>query len=358
MENLIDYGYTPILDTKGFMPARVIAVHRDRFEVICEKGNVFAKLKSGVYFYESDEEFPTVGDFVLIQYNESGDSLIVNTLERKSFFERKDPASKLHTSNESNLSQAVAANFDYVFILSSINNDFNISRIERYLTLAWQSGAIPVVLLTKADLKENYSEELKCVQEIAGNAMVHVISSVNGIGIDEIQDYFKPRKTSVFLGSSGVGKSSLVNKIAGYEIMKVNGIREDDSKGRHTTTHRQLIKLKSGAMIIDTPGMRELGMWAVDEGIAESFSDVDEFLGKCKFTNCTHTNEPGCRILEAIRNNELSEERWNSYLKILKDSVVIDKKSRAKMGKEFGRKMKKYKKEAKQIGKFRNGGSI
>lgn len=158
----MEYGYTPILDTNGYMSARVTAVHRERYEIICEKGFTYAKLKSGIYFQrenEVEEIFPTVGDFVLIQYNESGDSLIVKTLERKSIFERKDPSSKLHKSSESDVSQAVAANFDYVFILTSVNNDFNIGRIERYLTLAWQSGGIPVIVLTKCDLKNDYSKE-------------------------------------------------------------------------------------------------------------------------------------------------------------------------------------------------------
>lgn len=342
-----------MLDTEGYLPARITAVHRERYEIVTDRGYAFAKLKSGIYFAEEKEEFPTVGDFVLIQYNELGDSLIVKTLERKAIFERKDPSSKLHKSEESDISQAVAANFDYVFILTSINHDLNIGRIERYLTLSWQSGAIPVIVLTKADLKEYYSEELNKVVKVAGNAMVHVISSKSGQGIEELQEYFKPRKTIVFLGSSGVGKSSLVNKIAGFELMKVNDIREDDSKGRHTTTHRQLVKLDSGAMIIDTPGMRELGMWDVSEGIGETFKDIESLLGKCKFTNCTHTNEPGCRILQAIEDEELSEERWSSYLKILKDSVVIDKKTRALQGKEFGRSMKKFKKEMQRSGKYK-----
>lgn len=291
-----------MLDTEGYLPARITAVHRERYEIVTDRGYAFAKLKSGIYFAEEKEEFPTVGDFVLIQYNELGDSLIVKTLERKAIFERKDPSSKLHKSEESDISQAVAANFDYVFILTSINHDLNIGRIERYLTLSWQSGAIPVIVLTKADLKEDYSEELNKVVKVAGNAMVHVVSSKSGQGIEELQEYFKPRKTIVFLGSSG---------------------------------------------------MRELGMWDVSEGIGETFKDIESLLGKCKFTNCTHTNEPGCRILQAIEDEELSEERWSSYLKILKDSVVIDKKTRALQGKEFGRSMKKFKKEMQRSGKYK-----
>lgn len=350
MENLIEYGYTPILDTEGYMPARITAVHRERFEIVCENGFAFARLKSGVYYSDGSskksikEVFPTVGDFVLIQYNDSGDSLIVKTLERKSLFERKDPASKLHKNTDSDIAQAVAANFDYVFICTSLNNDFNVGRIERYLTIAWQSEAIPVIILTKADLKEDYSKEENAVRKIAGNAMVHIISSKTGMGIDELRDYFRPRKTIVFLGSSGVGKSSLLNKIAGKEIMKVNGIREDDSKGRHTTTHRQLIRLDNGAMIIDTPGMRELGMWYVEDGLSETFYDVERYLGKCRFSNCTHTVEPGCAILEAIENGQLDEDRWNSYRKISGDSVNMSMRDRMLRDKILGKDLKKYNK--------------
>lgn len=354
--DLLEYGYKPGYEYGNYLPARITAVHRERYEIVCNKGFLYAKLKTGVYYpegKEAEELFPTVGDFVLILFNELGDSLIVKTLERKSIFERKDPKSKLHRSVESNTSQAVAANFDYVFIVSSLNYDLNQSRLERYLTLSWQSGAIPVIVLTKEDLKEEYQEDLKNVQKIAGTAMVHVVSSKTGYGMDELNAYFKPGKTVVFLGSSGVGKSSLVNSIAGYEMMKVNGIRENDSKGRHTTTHRQLIKLDSGAMVIDTPGMRELGMWEVDEGIKETFGEIEELTGKCKFSNCTHTNEPGCAIRNAIEMGILSEDRWISYKKILEDAVVISKQDRAREGKEIGRQMKKFKKESRKQGKFR-----
>lgn len=354
MVDLKEYGYTPIFEQGDFIPARITAVHRERYEIVCSKGFLHAKLKTSIYYTKdqrTDELFPTVGDFVLIQYNESGDSLIVKTLERKSIFERKDPKSKLHKSAESNVSQAVAANFDYVFIVTSINHDLNNTRIERYLTLSWQSGAIPVIVLTKTDLKENHEEEVRSVQKIAGNVMVHAVSSKTGEGINELMEYFKPGKTSVFMGSSGVGKSSLVNRIAGFELMKVNGIREDDSKGRHTTTHRQLVKLESGGMIIDTPGMRELGMWAVDEGVKETFGEIEELICKCKFSNCTHTGEPGCAIRNAINEGTLSEDRWNSYLKIVEDAVVVTKRDRAREGKEIGKRVNKFKKEVKKARK-------
>ena len=171
--------------------------------------------------------------------------------------------------------------------MQSLNMDFNPKRLERYLTLAWQSGATPVILLTKADLVEDTWDYICQVERVAAGVNTHAVSAQTGYGLERLNAYLQPGKTLVFLGSSGVGKSTLVNALAGETIMTVNGIREDDSKGRHTTTHRQLIRLKSGAMIIDTPGMRELGMWEVSEGLADAFSDVEQFMGKCRFSDCT-----------------------------------------------------------------------
>lgn len=257
-----------------------------------------------------------------MNFNNSGDGQIVKTLERKTFFSRRDPT-------PGRGEQAVAANFDYVFILQSLNHDFNSKRLERYLTLSWQSGAVPVVILTKADLVESYDEQLNAAQKIAIGAKVFAVSAITGYGLDLLLEYLKPQKTIVFLGSSGVGKSSLVNALSGEVTMAVNLIRENDDRGRHTTTHRQMIMLKNGVMIIDTPGMRELGMWDVSSGLNEAFSDVEQFLGECRFTDCKHGNEPGCAINAAIESGELSEKRWESYQKLKREARFADRKSKA-----------------------------
>lgn len=339
---------------EGTMTARVVAVHRERYELICNKGFVYGRLKSSVYYNSVSETYPTVGDFVLIKYVETGDSIITKTLERRTVFLRKDPASKLHRSAESDICQAVAANFDYVFIVTSLNNDFSIGRVERYLTTAYQSGAVPVIILTKSDLIDDYSDMLSSLKEIAGNTKVHVISSKTGYGVDTLSNYFEPGKTMVFLGSSGVGKSSLINRLAGEEIMSTGSIREDDSKGRHTTTYRQLIMLDSGAMVIDTPGMRELGMWDASEGVKESFADVTKYFGQCKFRNCKHESEPGCTIKKAIEDGELTLKRWSDYNKIVSETeVVIDKKSRMLRDKEFGQRIGKMKRQQQKLLKAR-----
>lgn len=318
--NLRDYGFKPDMMPENVqgIPARITAVHKERYALVCEYGETHGRLKTKEY-YGGYEEFPTTGDFVLINYNPSGDSQIIKTLPRKTFFSRKDPT-------PGRGEQAVAANFDYVFIMQSLNQDFNPKRLERYLTLAWQSGAVPVVVLTKADLMDKYSDYIRITEKIAAGVVVHAVSSVTGEGMDTLTDYIMPGKTVVFLGSSGVGKSSLVNALAGEEIMAVNGIREDDSKGRHTTTHRQLIMLKNGAMIIDTPGMRELGMWDVSVGLGEAFADVEQFLGRCRFSDCRHQTEPGCAIKEAIANGELSQARWESYRKLKNEARYSDDK--------------------------------
>lgn len=320
--NLADYGFIPTMlpeDVSG-TPARITAVHKERYELVCEYGQTYGKLKTSIYFGDDNESFPTTGDFVLINYNQSGDSQIIKTLDRKSFFSRRDPT-------PGRGEQAVAANFDYVFIMQSLNFDFNIKRIERYVTLAWQSGAIPVIVLTKADLVDDFTGQVRIVERIAEGVGVYAVSVKTGYGITALSEYLKPRKTIVFLGSSGVGKSSLVNALAGGEIMIINEIREDDSKGRHTTSHRQLVMLDGGVMIIDTPGMRELGMWDVSKGLGEAFGDVENYFGKCRFSDCKHQSEPGCAVRAAIESGELQMERWDSYINLKREAKFTDDKA-------------------------------
>ncbi|MEG0366478.1 MAG: ribosome small subunit-dependent GTPase A [Coprobacillus sp.] len=315
-----EYGFIPTMiheDTNG-IPARIIAVHRQKFEIVCDKGQGFAQIKSGE-FYLGEQDYPTVGDFVMIDWQEYNESRIIKTLPRKTLFSRRDPSNGQRE-------QVVAANFDYVFIMQSLNHDFNPSRLERYLTLGWQSGAIPIVVLTKADMISDYSSHLRMAEKLAVGTCVIAISTVTGLGIEQLSDYLKPGKTITFLGSSGVGKSTLLNYLAGETIMMTSNIREKDERGKHTTTHRQLVLLNNGVMIIDTPGMRELGMWNVSDGIGQSFADVEQYFGHCKFKNCHHQSEPGCAIKKAIQSGELSRERFESYLKIDTEARYSDDK--------------------------------
>ena len=311
--NIEDYGIVPNCEHLPGIPARVTAVHKERYEIVCQHGITHARLKTKEYYVDT-QDFPTTGDFVMIHYIDNGDSQIIATLPRKTFFSRREPGPVPRD-------QAVAANFDYVFIMQSLNLDFNPKQLERYLTLAWQSGATPVILLTKADLAEDYWDYLTQVDRVAVGVNIHVVSAHTGYGLSRLNAYLQPGKTVVFLGSSGVGKSSLVNALAREEIMAVSAIREDDSKGRHTTTHRQLIRLQSGVMIIDTPGMRELGMWDVSEGLDQAFADVESYLGKCRFSDCKHEREPGCAIRAAIEAGQLDISRWESYQKLSEEAV-------------------------------------
>ena len=336
--NKNDYGILPNTQNLPGIPARVTAVHKERFEIVCEHGMTHARLKTKEYYVDT-QDFPTTGDFVMINYIPNGDSQIIATLPRRTYFSRREPGPIPRD-------QAVAANFDYVFIMQSLNLDFNPKRLERYLTLAWQSGATPVILLTKADLVENYWDYLTQVERVAAGVNTHVVSAHTGYGLERLNAYLQPGKTVVFLGSSGVGKSSLVNALAGEEIMTVNGIREDDSKGRHTTTHRQLIRLKSSVMIIDTPGMRELGMWDISEGLGDAFADVEQFIGKCRFSDCRHESEPGCAIKAAIATGELDAERWESYRKLSEEAV--DKAEMLRRKNEWHKSLRKGEKLKKK----------
>ena len=351
--NIKDYGLKDSTSKnidKNKMIARIIATHKDRYEIACDNGLGYAQIKRGCYYDNPNSIYPTTGDFVLIEWNNMGDSMIYETLRRESSFSRTASSSdrnrELHNQHE----QLVAANFDYVFIIQSLNNNFNINRIERYLSLAWESGGIPVIVLTKSDLVSNPKEYVNKIQDIAFGVDVYAVSCITKEGIEDINKYFSKGKTIVFLGSSGVGKSTLVNTLYGREVMKTSEVRENDSRGRHTTTSRNLIMLPNGAMIIDTPGMRELGMWNAEEGISKTFSDIEQYIGTCKYSNCTHTSEPGCKILEAIENGEISKERFEQYLKLQKESqyntdsekYLKDKKEKFKEIAKMNKNNKKF----------------
>ena len=295
---------------------RVVLVHRDRYLVRNGEEELYC-VPAGSLRYR--EEYPVVGDKVEIILNPYGDSLIQSILPRRTVFCRPDRGGHADGFVKTMLVQPLIANIDYVFIITSLNHDFSLNRIARYAAMTTAGGATPVAVLTKADLCRNAEEMEARVASLGRDLQAVTISSYTGYGLERLRTYFRPGVTIALLGSSGAGKSTLINTLAGREIMRTSGIRREDSKGRHTTTHRELIEL-DGVSFIDTPGLRELGMVDAEKGLAGTFSDIAELMSRCAFSDCTHRNEPGCAVRQALADGSLTPERWEMYSKLEKEN--------------------------------------
>ena len=329
--------------------ARVMAQHRGLYKIVTETGEYQAEI-SGKFRYETSEmaKFPTVGDFVMIsQPNYESNVVIHEILPRKSVFLRT-------AVGVSGQAQSVASNIDTVFICMSLNNNFNLSRLERYLSVAWDSGATPVILLTKSDLAVNISETLKAVEKVSGFCDVIPLSMMEDDVAHKLEKYLTAEKTSAFIGSSGVGKSTLINRLIGKDVLLTSEVGRAD-KGRHTTTGREMFSSPLGGVLIDTPGMRELGVESVD--LAKTFDDIEQLATQCRFNNCTHTNEPDCEILKALDNGEIDQRRLDSYFKLKNEAGYeglgakeIEVKKLERMFKDVGgmKNMRKFAKEQKK----------
>ncbi len=310
---------------------RICRVQKNSYTIRFQEQELPAKIK-GSFYGEDPEHLPVVGDYVTFQYNRCGDSIILSVCERTGLLQRPDQA-------KTGVMQCMAANVDYAFIVTSLNDDYNYNRIARYASVALQAGAVPVVILTKSDLCSNVGRYVREVETVSEKVKVHAISALYDIGLDELKEYFSPGKTICLLGSSGAGKSTLINAITGKETMKTGKIREDDSKGRHTTTHREMIFLENDVTVIDMPGMREIGMANTREGIEDTFSDIVRLESLCRFRDCRHETEPGCAVRAALESGELSRQRYELY-----QSLGAENQRNYAKKKEISKWVKSYKK--------------
>jgi len=304
----------------GLIPGRVAVQHRGAYDVLTELGELRCDVAGRLYDESSSPaDLPAVGDWVAVaaRPDEQGGT-VQAVLPRRTKFSRK-------TAWQAAEEQVLAANVDVVLIVTSLNEDLNLRRLERYLTLAWESGARPVFVLTKADLAADVDAAVQEVESIAFGVPVVALSNVTGEGLDALRSHLGPGVAAALLGSSGVGKSTLVNTLLGEELLETREIR-DDGKGRHTTTRRELVQLPGGALVIDTPGMREIQLWVADEGLEEAFEDVNELFGHCRFTDCSHESEPGCAVKAAIADGSLSADRWESYLKLQREMAHLERR--------------------------------
>lgn len=331
---------------RGFEAGRVAVEHRGAYTVFTANGSVEAGLPGKMRHGATGRgELPAVGDWVMLERTEGGGRAVVRAvLPRRSHFSRK-------VAGDTTEEQVLTANIDTVFLVTALNQDKNLRRIERYLALAWASGAMPVIVLTKADLCENVLEAIAEISAVAPGVPVHAVSIVTDEGFDELAGYFKDNRTVSLLGSSGVGKSTIVNRLSGAE-MKVQAIRED-GKGRHTTSHREMILLPGGGIIVDTPGMRELQMWEANEGLDTAFNDVTAFAAECRFNDCSHDSEPGCEVKAAIERGDLSEERLESFRKLERELAFLERKVDKRLQHEESRKWRKLNAEARSRTRIR-----
>jgi ribosome biogenesis GTPase len=314
------YGWSDALQQQfssyaalGLEPARVLIQQRGRYEIVTEAGERSATLAGKFAHDATDGGYPVTGDWLGVSAPKGeGDAIIRAVLPRATTFTRREAGPGAPRG------QVVAANVDVALLVASLNADLSLRRIERYLASAWESGAEPVVVLTKADMCTDVDERKAEVEAVAFGVAVHAISSVTGQGLDGVRAHLAPGKTAVLLGSSGVGKSTLVNALAGKEIMLTREIRDDDT-GRHTTTHRELILLPDGTLVLDTPGMRELGLWDAGAGVSATFADLEALFAQCRFDDCRHRAEPGCAVRAALENGTLEASRWESWSKLQKE---------------------------------------
>jgi ribosome biogenesis GTPase / thiamine phosphate phosphatase len=340
--DLIRLGWTPSRQeefdryaAEGCVPARVAAQHRGAYVVYTAAGERAAELAGRLRHLALDGgALPAVGDWVAVHELPEGRATIQAVLTRASAFSRK-------ATGEETLEQVVAANLDVAFLVAAFGNDVNVRRLERYLAAAWESGAEPVIVLNKSDLCEDLLGARAGVDAIAFGVPVHPVCCLTGEGLDALARYFAGHRTVALLGSSGVGKSSLLNRLLGHERQAVRDLRAD-GRGRHTTTHRELVPLPGGGLLLDTPGMRELGLWDASVGLGSTFDDIAALAAECRFSDCSHGDEPGCAVTAAITAGTLSADRLESHRKLLRELRHLELKQDARALAEERRERRRF----------------
>ena len=323
------------LDLPTLRPARVVQQARTRYLVQDPEG-VHAAILPGRVLADPHADRPAVGDWVAVS---DGDDLVTiqAVLPRRTAFSRKVPG-------ETTRQHVLVANLDWLLLVVGLDGDFNLRRIERYVSQAWASGATPALLLNKADSCDDVEGRRLAAEAAAPGVDVVPLAARTGDGLDGLQPYLTPGTTVALVGSSGVGKSTLVNRLVGREHMATGAVREDDSRGRHTTTHRELIALPGGALLVDTPGLREVQLWDAGDGIAHGFSDIESIAAACHFRDCAHVHEPGCAVRAAVEAGTLDASRYGSYLKLRREDAYLERRQdeagrhhEKERGKEMGR---------------------
>ena len=350
--NINQIGWSPFFETaflpystNGFIPARI--VRQDKHHYILHNGSALCSgTLLGKLLYEADDAstLPAVGDWVVVQPFDDNQVVIHDILPRFSAFYRKE-------AGQLTRKQIIASNIDTAFLVSGLDNDLNLRRIERYLVQVSNSGASPVILLNKSDLITNVDETIKRVQQVARGIPVWPLSVKAMSGFEMLEQYLQVGKTLAFLGSSGVGKSSIVNVLAGRDFQQTGAVRKDDQRGRHTTSHRELFVLPKGGVVMDTPGLRELQLWGDESDLQSVFADIEELAEKCRFNDCRHDVEPGCSVKQALEDGKLDEARFNSYQKLKRELAFLSQRQdevaqmkAKKREKDFGKLLKQIKK--------------